>query len=169
MKNNHYFYILLTLLLSTLMIGCEQKTELANALPHDDLAITNRYVDECDDCPNMDDCCCEISWVSGSVEFELCGTSDGDGAACSDIISGCTTIDGLKNSSITFASSQSKLFCMAESQSFIIKNLGSSSGTLNVSCQYGQLSPQSINVVFTGPGTRVVSVDGDCEVSQCYP
>ncbi len=172
MKFTFNFSIFITLLLSSLMIGCEQKAELAETLPLDNQAITNRYVDECGDCPNMDDCCGRILFVSGhSITFETCGTTDGDAASCSDDIDGCLDIDGLKNSSSSLSGTgQYKLLCMEENHSFHIK-VSNVDGpvVLNITFQHGQVFPQSINVTITTTGTYAFSVDGDCEVTQCYP
>lgn len=172
MKITYNFFIFITLLLSFLMIGCEQKAEFANALPQYEHAITNRYVDECGDCPNMDDCCGRILFASGiAISFETCGTTDGDAAACSDNLGTCLTIDGLKNSSTTMDDvDEYRLICMEEDHGFFIK-VTSVTGTvvLNITLQHGQLSPQSINVTITSTGTYGFSVNDDCEVSQCYP
>jgi hypothetical protein len=166
----HINYTIVSLMLLILGYSCEN-ADLNKPVVSDSQKITERYVDDCEDCPNMDDCCCEVTWVSGNqIEFEICGTTDGDAAACSDDIDPCSTIDGLKNSAESFSSTSDRmLFCMVEGQSFTIKALNTLGATLNVGCQYGQLNAQSINVVFNGPGTKAISVNGTCEVEQCYP
>jgi hypothetical protein len=170
MKSIHFQFILFCSCLIALTYSCE-KAEIQKSVPNDSEKITQRLVDECDDCPNMDDCCCQISWVSGEqLEIDICGSTDGDVASCSDDLGTCSTIDGRKSSTfILNMNNPRELFCMMENRGFRIKYYGSGTANGNVSCQYGQLAPQSINFQFNGPGTKAFSTDGECELEQCFP
>ena len=170
MKNYQFLYILCFCLVS-LSYGCE-KAELQKSSTIDNHKITERWVEECGDCPNVDDCCGRIQLISGEyIEFETCGTTDGDAATCSDDIDGCLEIDGLINSFIKIFEEDRLLFCMEENHSFILKVIDIPIGgvVINITCQVGSISPQSINVPITAIGTYVFSVNGDCEIEQCYP
>ena len=169
MKSNQFQLILFCFCLIVITFSCE-KADLQRSTVLDDKKITERWVDECGDCPNIADCCCAITLVSGtSITFETCGTADGDAAACSDEIMGCLEIDGLKNSSTTLFEEDRLLFCMEENHSFLVKVSFVSTGgvVLNITCQVGALSPQSINVPITSIGTYAFSVNDDCEISVC--
>jgi len=169
MKNPFSTIMFISVLFSFLYTGCE-KADLQKSTVLDDKRITERYVDACNECPNMEDCCGRILFVSGSsISFYTCGTTDGDAAACSDAVTGCMTIDGVKNSEIALDSGY-RLVCMEENHSFYLR-VSAVTGTvvLNITFQHGQTSPQSINVSISSPGTYAFTVDGDCEVMQCYP
>jgi hypothetical protein len=60
-------------------------------------------------------------------------------------------------------------FCMAEISSFYIQNRNTSGGTtdLRISCQAGQIGPQSVDVTL-GPGNSAFySVNEICEIALC--
>ena len=171
MKNYQFLYILCFCLVS-LNYGCE-KAELQKSTPNDVEKITQRLVDECDDCPNMNDCCCAVEYVSGDpISLELCGTTDGDISTCTDEQVSCLTIDGRKSSAFPISSMFGReLFCMQENRSFVLKavTVGNQGTTLKVYCQFGSLNPQSLNVTFTSPGARAFTTDDNCEIEQCFP
>src|SRR6187402_1886928 len=113
MKNLVYIPIFISVLFSFLYTGCE-KADLQKSSALDDQKITERYVDACNECPNEEDCCGRILFVSGgSIFFYTCGTTDGDAGACSDAVDGCMTIDGVKNSEIPMSTvNEYRLLCM---------------------------------------------------------
>ena len=169
MKNLFNNIIFISVLFSFLYTGCEN-ADLQKSTVLDDKRLTERYVDACNECPNEEDCCGRILFVSGPpITFYTCGTTDGDAAACSDAVTGCMTIDGVKNSEIIFEDGY-LLLCMEENHSFYLRVTDfTNTVVLNITFQLGQISPQSINVTISGPGTYAFTVDDDCVVSQCYP
>jgi hypothetical protein len=169
MKNSLLFSIFITVMFSFLNLGCE-KAEIQKSSTSDNQKISGRWVDECGDCPNWSDCCGRIELISGEfIQFETCGTADGDASTCTDEINGCLEIDGLKNSLFTLDSEGRLFFCMEENHSFIIKVFNFSLGgvVINITCQVGSLSPQSINVPITATGTYTFTVNDECEISVC--
>jgi hypothetical protein len=172
MKNFSFKYTIVVLCLC-LTYSCE-KADIQSTSTTSNVKITNRWVDECGDCPNVDDCCCRIELISGEfIEFETCGTTDGDVATCTDDLDGCFEIDGKKNSNAELIEiiQPRLLFCMEENHSFIITvfDLDPNGVVINITCQAGSIGPQSINVPISAPGKYAFSVNGDCEIEQCYP
>ncbi len=152
-------------------VGCE-KADLQKSIPFDQAKIQNRDVpDDCDDCP-VTDCCCGVEYLSGaSVNLWLCGTSvPTTSIACGPSQPGnCFEIEGFILPFNVNNSDQFKYFCMSEDNSFYIQNRNTSGGstTIRITCQAGQLGPQSVDVEL-GPGNSAYySVNDECEVHAC--
>lgn len=169
MKTNQFQLILFCFCLIAITFSCE-KADLQKSLPKDNVKITNRVADDCEDCPNVDDCCCSISIQSGEdADFQICGTTDGDAVNCSDD-SGCTyEVDGLQHSFFNLSGSNlTEIFCMAPTTAFWIKRTTlSGTTTIAITCQHGQGSPQVVNFVATGPFKRFYDVSDECELTGC--
>lgn len=167
MKTKLFSYIIFCLCLC-LTYSCE-KAELQKTVSSDNPQITPR-VDDCDDCPNVDDCCCSISIQSGqSGDFQICGTTDGDATICSDDSSCSYDVNGYQHSFFTLTGNDlTQIFCMAPTTAFWIKRT-SPTGTTHVTltCQHGQGSPQLINFTANSPFKRFYDVSAECELTGC--
>ncbi len=103
MKSNHFQLILLCVSLIAINFGCE-KADLQKSTPNDRVKITSRGIDDCSECPNIDDCCCRLTYTGSSeVMLKICGTTDGDAITCQADQDGCETIDGLSHSHLLLA------------------------------------------------------------------
>jgi len=171
MKNLNIAYFLSCYLLVTVLFSCE-KADLQKSIPIDQAKIQNRDVpDDCDDCP-VTDCCCGVQYLSGaSVNLWLCGTSvPTTSIDCGPTQPGtCYEIEGFILPFTVSNQDQFKYFCMSENNSFYIQNRNTSgfATTVRITCQAGQLGPQSVDVEL-GPGnTAYYSVNDECEVHAC--
>lgn len=151
--------------------ACE-RTELQKSI-NDSEKIKQRLVEDCEECPNMDDCCCALALVNpqNEITIQLCGTTDGDQATCDagDPPGGCEEIDGLGQSSFTLNEGQPRVyFCMQEVHGLLIKATVVS-GTVNLTftCQVGLANPQTINIQFTSTGSKFFEVSDGCIVGEC--
>lgn len=168
----HINAIIVGLSLLILGYGCEN-TDLNKPVANDNEKITKRYVDNCEDCLFIADCCCSLSLVDDqeSIAIEMCGTADGDQSTCNadDVPISCEDVNGKGQSIQTMSSILPRLlFCMQEFHGFMIKG-NPTSGTVDLvlTCQYGQLAPQSINVQFTAAGAKYFEITDNCVVSAC--
>ena len=169
MKNLIYIPIFISVLFSFLYTGCEN-ADMHKSSIEDTRKITNRHVDDCDECPNMDDCCCTLTLIFGDeIMFQTCGTTDGDAATCdTETPMGCETISGKWNSTHTLSNTEPTVhFCMAEISGFLLKSLTAGTLILTLTCQTDQTNPQTIQITFTGPGSKYFEVNGDCVVTEC--
>jgi hypothetical protein len=169
MKNFIFLLLRMSSCLIFLTLGCDE-TQLQTPSLSGDAKVDLR-VDDCEDCPNMDDCCCVLTYVSGvQGEYKLCGTTDGDATTCEvDPAPGsCSTIDGLQHSFFELKSGETtELFCMAENTAFELRKLNGGNASLTLTCQVGETNPQTVNITFTGQDRRYFEVNGDCEVEDC--
>jgi hypothetical protein len=169
MKNSIFLLLCTCSCLIFLTLGCDE-TQLQTPSLSETAKIDLR-VDDCEDCPNMDDCCCVLTITSGAPKnYKLCGTTDGDATTCEvDPAPGsCSTIDGLQHSFFTLTNMEpTELFCMAPNTSFELRQLSAGMATLTLTCQVGETNPQTVNITFTGQDRRYFEVNGDCEVSDC--
>ena len=171
MKKIHLSIFIFCFFLVAINYGCE-KTDLQKSLPNDQVKIQNRDVpDDCEDCP-VTDCCCGVEHLSGPfATLWLCGTSvPTTSIACGPSQPGtCFEIDGFILPFSVSMNDQFKYFCMTEDNSFYIqnRNTAGASTTIRITCQAGQLGPQSVDVEL-GPGnTAYYSVNDECEVHAC--
>jgi len=141
--------------------GCE-KADLQKSLTKDG-AITPRTT--CGNCP-VNYCCCAVERLDNNIDLELCGvySFDTSPTPCSDTWGNCT-ISGYLLPISLMGSGDYEIFCAAASSAFRVKS--SITGTVRVTCQYGQVSPVSTDLTF--PGTSYVYINGSCEVSQHCP
>ena len=126
--------------------------------------------DECADCA-IDDCCCAIQIVStGSVDINLCGTSDGTdncgpadpGSPCLSSVSG-----GGQTFTLNSSTAPRHLFCMDKNATFWVANLDQSSVDLKLTCQHDLTSPQSVQFSLAGGTTFFFNTDSSCVVDTC--
>jgi hypothetical protein len=169
MKYSLIINIMICFFLLSISSGCE-RAEIQKSSVRNNEKITPR-VEDCESCPNVDDCCCSVTFLSGSTStYKLCGTTDGDAVNCSvdEVCNG--TINGLEHTLFTLNSTTNthELFCMAPNTAFAFANVLGGAASIQLTCQHGQTSPQTVNVVFTGPGRKYYAVNGDCEVSECH-
>lgn len=169
MNNTNKIFIFITVLLSFLVIGCEQQADLTKSAMKDIIPLSTRGVDDCSECPNMDDCCCKLTYSgSGTIMLKICGTTDGDATTCQDDVDGCETIDGLSHSYFELSpGEQIELFCMLMVRGFYIENLTGSTVNLTLTCQSGALSPQTLIISIPAYSTKYYQTDSECEVEEC--
>lgn len=151
------------------MSGCEQKADLTKSAPSDLEQLSTRGVDDCSECPNMDDCCCKLTYTGiPNVTLKICGTTDGDATTCQADVDGCETIDGLSHSSFVLSSGeQIELFCMLMVRGFYIENLTSNTVNLTLTCQAGATSPQTLIISIPGNSRKYYQTNSECEVEEC--
>ena len=167
MKHQFLMPIFICSMMMIFASSCE-RADLQKSSLNNTERITQR--DEDCNCPNIDDCCCSVTYLNGnSGTFKICGTTDGDAVSCSvpDLCN--NTINGLEHTSFPINSTpnQQELFCMAHNTAFQLALKMGGSITVVITCQHGQTSSQKDTVTFTVPGKIWFSVNDDCELTQC--
>jgi hypothetical protein len=168
MKITIYYLTFICSIFILLTIGCES-SDLQKSSYKNKEKIAQRGIDDCSECPNVDDCCCLLRYTGlATVTLKICGTTDGDAATCMADVDGCETIDGLSHSQFTLSTgSQIELFCMLMVRGFCVENLGSGTANLQLTCQVGQTSPQTLNISIPGFGRKCYQTNAECEVEEC--
>ncbi len=152
------------------MSGCEQKADLTKSMLNDEEQIETRAA--CTQCSGANDCCglLTITGGTGSHEFKICGTTDGDAITCESDPSPCSgDVNGLQHTSffLSTGGTTSHVFCIAENTGIVISHLNTGTVNLSLTFQYGQGTPQTINISFNGIEKKEYEADGDCIVSAC--
>ena len=139
MKINHFLPMMLCFCFLLNTVGCD-KAELQKLVVDNQPVVPRGPALSCEDCP-VDDCCCAVQLVTGSgVSFELCGTSSPNviTTPCSDTWGNCPISGFLLPYSLNVPPDL-EVFCMPLGSSFRIKSTsGSGTGTVRITCQYGQ-------------------------------
>jgi hypothetical protein len=168
MKNNSFLAMMICFSFLLAVVGCE-KVEVQKSLPNDNANIEARG-DDCTNCP-PEDCCCRVS-LNGTTSASLvfCGTTNPEWSAteCSvDLVSPCPDISGYYwFTNLSSSSNPDEFFCVAENSSFMIGVV--SAANLTLTCQYGQLGAQSINISLGAGEKLYYTADSDCELSECH-
>lgn len=162
MKYSLFSFILLCTIFTLIPTGCEN-TELQKSIPIDDVRITPRTT--CNDCP-MDYCCSQVQSLEGAIDLIFCGVygTSLTSTPCSDDWGNCP-ISGYELPINLLSYLATDLFCAPINSAFRVRS--GDDGSIRITCQYGQLTPYSIDLYF--PGTNYVYVDGDCIVSGHCP
>ena len=169
MKNNHLFYILLCVFTLSGLISCE-KAEILKSSVKDDKTITLR-TDDCDDCP-VNDCCCEIVVTSGSVTLEICGTTGNrlSTNSCGPVTNPPGSCNPVPSTyylgPIILGMGGSQIFCVPVN-STIMFNVTSGNANVDITCQKGQSTPQTVSTSFSLGNRYFFGTDGDCVIGPC--
>ena len=166
MKNTTIF---ISVIFSFLYTGCE-KADLQNSTPNDTVQITNRVVDDCEDCP-VDYCCCAIELYGFTDDAEisvcgftngvyLCGTFDPPGT-CANLTAGGEDIHLLDPNNIRV------LVCKEENGVFRIFNNESFQITIRITCQFGSTNPQWVVLTIPAHTEVFYSTNGQCGLTAC--
>jgi hypothetical protein len=155
-----------------LMLYACEKSEVSSYRRDHQPPIENREVDDCDDCPNIDDCCCSVTLTGTTTgaTLYLCGTTDPVlSSGCGPTSQGtCYTIQGEDQTIVLDNQTHPRgLFCMQKNASFLIGSQTVGTVTFAITCQYGQFAPQTVNVSLTAPDKNFYTVNGDCELASC--
>lgn len=169
MKNLVYIPIFISVLFSFLYTGCEN-AELQKSALNDTMQIETRGA--CFACAGANECCglLTITGGTGSHEFKICGTVDGDAITCESDPTPCSVpVNGLEHTSFILSTggTTSHVFCIAENSGIVISHLDAGTVNMTLTFQYGQGTPQTINVTFNGIEKKEFEADGDCVVSEC--
>ncbi len=129
--------------------------------------ITTR-TDDCEDCA-FADCCCVIEYVSGSgVTLQICGTADGFDACSGGTVGSCDIDSGGRKDIMISSGDPRHFFCMDHGQAFWLVNTSSTlTITVEITCQYDELNPQSVMITLDPMERVYYGVDGECEVAEC--
>ena len=163
MKYSLFSFIIVCTIFTLVPTGCEN-TELRQSISIDDEQITLRTT--CNDCP-QNYCCSSVQNLGDDpITLSFCGVVSPDlsSTTCSDTWGNCT-ISGYILNMYLDESPDTEIFCVAPNSTFRVQS--SNPGSVRITCQYGQLTPVSIDLYF--PGTNYVYVDGDCVVSGHCP
>lgn len=126
-------------------ISCEKTGIQITDKNSEEIRITTREVEDCEECP-LEYCCCavELAGLSTSASLYFCGAYDEDvpTVPCSQSPSSpCSSISGGRKTVNLLATGPSReLFCVPAGGSFSIYNYGGSSVTLRFSVRQELLS-----------------------------
>jgi hypothetical protein len=165
MKYNNYFLIFICMISFFVFSSCEHAELQKSSI--DDQKISTRTEIECEDCP-VADCCCAVELLEGSnVQMEFCGTSSPNVSTvtCGPDYWGNCTIQGYILNLLLQNVSEFEIFCMPVSSAFWIKS--QDTGSVRITCKYGQTGYTSQDVTF--PGKTNLFVDGECDISGHCP
>lgn len=143
-------------------MACD-KADIQKSIPGDDLKVTPRTT--CNDCP-VNYCCCTVQNLEDGFPIDFCGVNSPNlsTTACSDTWGNCS-ISGYVLSMNLGSYPATEVFCAPSNGAFRVQS--STSGHVRINCQYGQVTPYSIDLYF--PGTNYVYVGSDCVVSGHCP
>lgn len=151
--------------------SCDQSEHQVKAQLDTTQQITNRTIEECDDCP-IDYCCCGMELISDNVSAQVlfCGAYFAmTGTPCGPISPGgsCSTISGTSGT-LTFPMIGSKhLFCVPSGGSFMIQNVSGFTIRIRFTCQYNETNPDEATITLTNNQIVYYQADGDCFISPC--
>lgn len=157
---------------SLFVISACEKAEIQKPLTMNVSPIDSRS--SCSHCP-ISDCCCSVEFVSGGpFIFSLCGSTHTglSTTPCGPFeipgMAGCPDVtasyyQGPFNIS---SSAGPEIFCVPTNASFMLQS-SSGSGSVRITCQHGQASPQSVTPTITSPNKYFFTTNGDCELSGC--
>ena len=167
MKNLNIACYLGCCFLVSILFSCE-KAEIQKSIPNDTAKIETRG-DDCTNCP-PEDCCCLVTLTEGtSAPLVFCGTTNPElsTSECEAVVTGCNEIQGYYwFTTLTSSPDPTEHFCVEKNTGFMIGIL-TGSASLRVTCQVGQLAPQTVNVTVTSPNKVFFNVNDDCELEVC--
>lgn len=172
MKNPFFNYTLLCMITMLIIPACE------NAEIHSgretQSPITSRG--DCDDCPDMDQCCCYVEIDpndnNNSATIEICGTDATGGPTCTGSAGSCLSTNWNSGyiSPVTLTSPTNPRvdFCMELGTAFFIRNThATDEAKVKVSCQRGQASPQIISLTIAAGVRNIQKADTGCNLTDC--
>ena len=134
-------------------------------------AAIDLRADDCDNC-TVDDCCCFVELTGGtqSAALTLCGiTSPGTSPCSLDLQDPCPEISGVYWTTIlSNPANLDEFFCVAKNSSFML-GVGNAPANLRLTCQYGQLGAQVLNLSLSANEKLYFNADGSCSLSSCHP
>jgi hypothetical protein len=149
--------------------SCEKSGYTNEIGLNDNQRISNRTVEDCEDCPNITDCCCAVELQDDDdvITLHLCGTSDG-ASACTGLDNcGATFTGGGQQFTLQLGDSR-RLFCVGQGNSFWIRNLHPSKpADLYITCQAGLTSPQIDTISIPSSLYWYYDTDNSCELTYC--
>ncbi|MEP6647998.1 MAG: hypothetical protein ABJC12_12990 [Saprospiraceae bacterium] len=169
MKKNHIFNIMICFFFLMLAYSCDN-ADLQKSLPKDTAKVTTR-TNDCEDCP-VGDCCCYIIYTSGSgAPLQLCGTTgtrlSSQECEVLDPPNGCPAITGYYFGPFTIDNlNTSQIFCLPQNSAFMI-NVPSGNVSVTITCQYGQISPQTVTPTLVGGHRYFFHSNSNCELAGC--
>jgi hypothetical protein len=163
MKINNYFPIFICMISLFVFSSCE-KAELQNTIGKENPIITRGPTIDCGDCP-VNYCCCWVQNLDDQLDLSFCGVESPNltTTTCSETWGNCSISGYILP--VSLSPTDSEIFCAAPNSAFSVQSM--SSGSARITCQYGQLSPVSIDLYF--PGKKYVYVGSDCIVSGHCP
>ena len=168
MKNTNNIFIFISVLLSFLVIGCEQQADLPKSSPNDQIKIVPRVIEECDECPTGD-CCCGV-WLQNPQGYALlyfCGTSDGNELCSGDETGDCDAFTGGGQEIELTSQVPKRGFCVDPGQAFWVRNIGSSTAYIYITCQDDITGPQTLTITLTPSQILYIGSNGECEIVEC--
>lgn len=169
MKNTNFFIILICYLFILGITSCE-RTDLQKSSPNDSGKIIPR-AEDCEDCPNVSDCCCAV-WLEDPDQnafLQLCGTTDGPNSCSGSPICGILSPSGggqtinLDDVNIPRAN-----FCMLPGYPFWIYNYhGSDVSNIIISCQAGLTNPDTLHLHIPAGNRFYFETNGSCVLDPC--
>lgn len=155
-----------------LLTACEQSDiQQASIKPIQEI---EERLSDCTNCPT-NDCCCFVQLVNPTTtaNLEFCGVTNPEWSSttCGPIDFGnCSAIEGYywyETLTSGIGGNPNEFFCVTPNTSFML-GIASGSANLSITCQYGQLNPQTLNVSLSAPDKLFFNVDGDCELEHCH-
>jgi len=168
MKISIFYFIIISLFLILVSSGCE-KAEIQKSLPNDIGMITPR-IDDCEECPNEDDCCCFVELYNNDDDAYLrfCGTTDGPDACLGSFICGSAFSGGGQDIVLLDPTNPRQPFCMAEGAPFRILNYHSTDvAYINITCQGKLINPQIIPLELDPGEYFFYETNSSCYLSLC--
>ena len=152
-------------------ISCEKTGIQVTDKNSEQIRITTREVEDCEECP-LEYCCCavELAGLSTQASLYFCGAYDEDvpTVPCSQSPSSpCSSISGGRKTVTLNSLATRELFCVPVGGSFSIYNNGSNSVTLRFTCQAGVIEPDFETITIGSGNYAYFFADGDCILTQC--
>lgn len=160
-------------MISMFLISACDHAEISKSISQESqIPITSRG--DCDDCGDMDQCCCYVeidaSDNNNSAAIELCGTDGGTGT-CSSFSHSCFASTWSPDSYNLMLSSPSfprQDFCLLTTSVIQIRNTSSTDpATIKFSCTRGQANPQVLTFTVAANGRVQYESGSDCLLTLC--
>jgi hypothetical protein len=168
MKSNqlNLFLLISMFILVMAMVSCDKnEVQRTEGQPDSTTAVTNRTIDDCEDCP-VDYCCCAVEVINPSDIYDLlfCGVyTNMTGSPCGPFSPGspCGTISGISSLFQLSSLNTRALFCVPTGGSFRILKTSGSGVTLRIACDLEQVNPTWFP--FNIDGSPVYYYVNDCD------
>jgi hypothetical protein len=170
MKKTFIIYIMACITSLFIFSSCEENTDqVMKSQPDTTKEITNRSIDDCEDCPqDPEHCCCVVENLTpNNIDLVLCGVYTMTiGSACGPVSPGspCGTISGISYI-IQLGPNGRELFCAPNGGSFSIVKTGIGGAAIRISCKAEQGIIPWIN--FTIDNNPWYFYVEDCDLKQC--
>ena len=174
MKNsqlNSYLVISLFILVITIMSCDKNEVQRTGDQPDSTIPVTNRSIDDCEDCPDVH-CCCVVELLEGDLaDLLFCGVYTAMiGSSCGPFTppGNCPTVSGISSTiSLGDVNPTRGLFCLGTGSAFRLEYLGTETVSIRITCQYDVVTPDWEYITLEDDDVLYFDSNGGCFLVEC--